>query len=45
MNPEMEIILLYENEIITSSMDILDPSDGPGTGTGEGEGIVLPGIQ
>ena len=44
-NPEMEIILLYDSGIITSSTDPLDPSDGPGTGTGEGEGIVLPGIQ
>lgn len=44
-NPEMEIILLYDEGIITSSTDPLDPSQGTGDGTGEGEGIVLPGIQ
>lgn len=44
-NPEMEIILLYDEGIITSSTDPLDPSQGAGDGTGEGEGIVLPGIQ
>lgn len=42
--PEMEIILLDDEGIITASTDPLDPV-GPGTGTGEGEEIVLPNIQ
>ncbi len=44
-NPEIEIILLYDTKIITSSTDPLDPSQGAGDGTGEGEGIIIPGIQ
>lgn len=45
VNPEMEIILLYESGILTISLGPLEPEDKPGTGTGEGEGIVIPGVS
>lgn len=44
INPEMEIILLYDSGIITSSTGPLEPGEEPGTGNGPGEGIVLPKI-
>lgn len=44
IDPEMEIILLYKEGIITSSTDPLEPGEEPGTGNGPGEGIVLPQI-
>lgn len=45
IDPEMEIILLYNEGIITSSTGPLEPDENPGTGTGEGEGIGFPKIQ